>query len=233
MTTTDLDPTTLDWLSLEADEELLWAAGPDRRTLVPAFVIGIPLSIILVGIVIIASEYLRVTNTHYVLTDQALYRKTGTVSRDVKRIEHTKVQDISYSQSAVGNYFGYGTVEITTAGGSGVELSFRSVRDPRSVQGRISELVDRDGSKGETRPTDDVLDEILTELRAIREAVDGPNADRARDISQRTGGSQHTSGSQRSDGTDSQQGEGSNVQQSGGDVKQRDRDSPSEPQPDR
>jgi len=177
---TELDPETLDWLELETDEELLWAAGPDRRTLVPTFLVGIPLSIILIGILIIASEYFRVVNTHYVVTSQALYKKTGTFSRDVKRIEHTKVQDISYSQSAIGNHFGYGTVEISTAGGSGVELSFQAVRDPRSLQGRISELVDRVSSTDETTQTDDVLAEILTELRAIREAVETPNAPKSR-----------------------------------------------------
>ncbi|MFC4544496.1 PH domain-containing protein [Halosolutus amylolyticus] len=178
MSDADLDPADLEWLSLEDDEEIVWASGPDRRTLVPAFVVGIPLSIVLIGIVIIAGEYLRVTNTHYVVTTQALYKKTGVVSRDVKRIEHGKVQDISYSQSAVGNYFGYGTVEVSTAGGSGVELSFKSVPDPRAVQGRISDLVDRGGrGTSEEEPVDDVLAEILTELRAIREAVEESDVD--------------------------------------------------------
>ncbi|WP_265111004.1 PH domain-containing protein [Halosolutus halophilus] len=173
MSATDLDPAALEWLSLEDGEEIVWASGPDRRTLVPAFAVGIPLSIVLIGIVIIASEYLRVTNTHYVVTNQALYKKTGVFSRDVKRIEHAKVQDISYSQSAVGNHFGYGTVEVSTAGGSGVELAFQSVPDPRAVQGRISDLVDRGGrGSRDEEPVDDILAEILTELRAIREAVE-------------------------------------------------------------
>ncbi len=179
MSAGDLDATALDWLSLEDDEELVWASGPDRRTLVPVFIIGIPLSIVLIGLVIIASEYLRVSNTHYVLTNQALYRKTGVFSRDVKRIEHGKVQDISYSQSAVGNYFGYGTVEVSTAGGSGVELSFKSVADPRSVQRQISDLVDRgQRDTDEDRPIDDIMGDILAELRAIRNAVEASDTDR-------------------------------------------------------
>ncbi|WP_254523341.1 PH domain-containing protein [Natrinema caseinilyticum] len=168
------DDVDLEWLSLEADEELLWAAGPDRRTLVPAFAIGIPLSLVLIGLVIIAGEYLRVTNTHYVVTNRALYKKTGVLSRDVKRIEHEKVQDISYSQSALGNYFGYGTVEVSTAGGSGVEMSFAAVTDPKAVQRLISERIDRTRDEAATdRTSDDVLAAILEELRAIRAAVEG------------------------------------------------------------
>ncbi len=162
----------LEWLSLDDDEELLWASGPDRRTLIPAFAIGIPLSIVLVGIFIIVGEYLRVTNTNYVVTNRALYRKSGVLSRDVKRIDFGKVQNISYAQTALGNQFGYGTVEISTAGGSGVEMAFKSVPDPQDVQQLISERTKRERREGDDERTkDDVLEEILTELRAIRAAV--------------------------------------------------------------
>ncbi|QCS43299.1 PH domain-containing protein [Natrinema versiforme] len=167
----------LEWLSLDDDEEIIWAGGPDRRTLIPAVAIGIPLAIVLIGVVIIVSEYLRVTNTHYVVTDRALYKKTGVLSRDVKRIEHEKVQDISYSQSALGTHFGYGTVEVSTAGGSGVEMAFNSVPDPKAVQQRISERIKRErGESADDRTKDDVLEEILTELRAIRTAVEDGSA---------------------------------------------------------
>ncbi|WP_306057211.1 PH domain-containing protein [Natronococcus wangiae] len=171
------DERDLEWLSLDDGEEIVWADGPDRRTLIPAVAIGIPLSIVLIGVFIIVGEYLRVTNTHYVVTDSAVYKKTGVLSRDVKRIEHEKVQDISYSQSALGAYFGYGTVELTTAGGSGVEMAFKAVPDPRTVQQRISEQRKRHRDADDTGAGGDVLEEILAELRAIRAAVDGPVSD--------------------------------------------------------
>ncbi|WP_323171351.1 PH domain-containing protein [Natrialba sp. PRR66] len=198
---TDAD---LEWLTIDDDEELVWESGPDRRTLLPVVLIGIPLSIVLIGLVIIAAEYLRVTNTQYVVTNRALYRKTGILSRDVKRIEHEKVQDSSYSQSALGTRLGYGTVEISTAGGSGVEMSFKSVPDPTGVQQLLSEQLDRTrrGRRGRGAPqqTDsepqagsdatkaDVLVDIRTELRTIRELLEesegahgtGPSDDRDR-----------------------------------------------------
>ncbi|MFC6769784.1 PH domain-containing protein [Natrinema soli] len=178
--TDSVDTADLEWLSLDGDEAIVWAGGPDRRTLIPAFAIGIPLAIVLIGIVIIVSEYLRVTNTHYVVTNRALYRKTGVLSRDVKRIEHEKIQDISYSQSALGAHFGYGTVEVSTAGGAGVEMAFKSVPDPKAVQRRISERVDRDrGEPADGRSSEDALAAILTELRAIREAVEDDRFARA------------------------------------------------------
>lgn len=168
--TTELD---LDWLSLEPDEEIRWASTPHRYSIVPALVIGIPLSLVLIGIPLIVASYLQYTNTNYVVTNKGLYSKRGILSRDVQQIGFDKVQNISYSQSAIGSSLGYGSVDVSTAGGSGVELQFRSIPDPAAVQELISKEIDRrqKGSSDGGAETDDVLDQILVELRAIRSAV--------------------------------------------------------------
>lgn len=157
---------SLDWLTLDDDEELLWSSRPHRSSLVPAFAIGIPLSFVLVGIPIVLGAYLTYQNTHYVVTDAGLYKKTGILSRDVQKIGFDKVQNTSYSQTAIGGYFGYGNVDISTAGGSGVEMRFRSVPDPAEVQQLINKRI-----KSKEPAKDDkneVLEDVLDELRAIR-----------------------------------------------------------------
>ncbi|ESP88564.1 PH domain-containing protein [Candidatus Halobonum tyrrellensis] len=173
-------PEGFDWLSLDPDERVVWTGKPHSMSLLPALLAGIPLLVVLIGALVIASEYLRRENTEYVVTTDALYKKRGVFSRDVKRVGFEKVQDTSYTQGFFGTQFGYGTVEISTAGGSGVELSFDNVADPRRVQ----ELVNDRLRAGETRESDsaDVLDDILTELRAIRAAVeDGEDEGEATD----------------------------------------------------
>ncbi|SDX59982.1 PH domain-containing protein [Halobellus clavatus] len=182
---TDLD---LGWLTLEDDESVLWASTPHKYSIVPAFVVGIPLSLVLVGIPIVVGSYLQYTNTNYVVTDRGLYSKRGILSRDVQQIGFDKVQNISYSQSALGSSFGYGSVEVSTAGGSGVELEFRSIPDPASVQELIAkEVDDRQQNTSEAgADADDVLEEILTELREIRHAVTDDEAD------DHAGGAHHT-----------------------------------------
>jgi uncharacterized membrane protein YdbT with pleckstrin-like domain len=164
------DSPSLDWLTLDDDEELLWSSCPHRSSLVPALVVGIPLSFVLIGIPILVSAYLTYQNTHYVVTDAGLYKKTGILSRDVQKIGFDKVQNTSYSQSAIGGYFGYGNVDVSTAGGSGVEMRFRSVPDPADVQQRINKRVK---SKEPARDDkNEVLDDVLEELRAIRTALE-------------------------------------------------------------
>ena len=160
------EPATLGWLTLDEDEELLWSSRPHRYSLVPALAVGIPLSVVLIGLPIIAGAYLTYTNTSYVVTSAGLYKKTGVLSRDVQKIGFDKVQNTSYSQSAVGSYFGYGNVDVSTAGSGGTEMRFRSVPEPAEVQQRVNRQV-KDAEPGDEGKAD-VLDEVLEELRAIR-----------------------------------------------------------------
>ena len=176
-----IDPETVDWLTLDADEANVWSGNPHKSSLIPALVVGVPLSLLLVGLFIIAGAYLQRENTQYVVTTDALYKKTGVLSRDVQRIDFGKVQNTSYSQGFFGSQFGYGNVDVSTAGGSGVELQFRSVPDPREVQELINKRVkasrgDRTTDSGETKR--DVLDDILVELREIRSTLDAQQASR-------------------------------------------------------
>ena len=163
----------LEWLSLEDDETIRWASTPHKYSVVPGLIVGIPLSLVVIGIPIIIASYLQYTNTNYVVTNKGLYSKRGILSRDVQQVGFDKVQNISYSQSAIGSSLGYGSVDVSTAGGSGVELQFRNIPDPAAVQELIATEIDtrQQGGAEDGTDTDDVLDEILVELRAIRRAV--------------------------------------------------------------
>jgi uncharacterized membrane protein YdbT with pleckstrin-like domain len=109
------------------------------------------------------------------VTTDALYKKTGVLSRDVQRIDFGKVQNTSYSQGFFGTRFGYGTVDISTAGGSGIEMQFQSVPEPREVQELLNKRVK--ASRGESttgagETKHDVLEEILVELKGIRSVLE-------------------------------------------------------------
>jgi uncharacterized membrane protein YdbT with pleckstrin-like domain len=98
----------------------------------------------------------------------------------VAEVEYEKVQNTSFSVGIVGRSFDYGNVEISTAGGSGVEMTLRGVSSPQEVQKRLSrrvkEIQGRGSGDEEAKP--DVLNDILTELRAIRVAVEGESQER-------------------------------------------------------
>ncbi|MDQ2051442.1 PH domain-containing protein [Natronolimnohabitans sp. A-GB9] len=183
----------LEWLSLADDESVLWAGGPDRRTVLPAAsslvlpalaLVAVPFEpvaalvaavlLALVTLPIVGWVLLQVRNTDYVVTTSGLYEKRGVLSRDVKRIDFEKVQNTAYNQSALGTWLGYGDVEVSSAGGAGVEMRFRSISNPHEIQQLISSRVtavrasDRRNEGDTAGSSDEVLEEILAELRAIR-----------------------------------------------------------------
>lgn len=127
--------------------------------------------LVLIGIPTVAAAYLQYTNTNYVVTNRGLYSKRGVLSRDVQQIGFDKVQNISYSQSVLGSNFGYGSVDVSTAGGSGIELQFRNIPDPAAVQELIAREIDSRQQTDSDSTKEDVLDAILDELRVIRHAV--------------------------------------------------------------
>jgi uncharacterized membrane protein YdbT with pleckstrin-like domain len=164
---------THDWLTLDENEEVLWNGSPRIQSIIPALVIGIPLSFVGIGLIMIAGAYLSIKNTDFVVTNQGLYRKSGILSRNVQKIGFDKVQNISFSQGVFGNYFGYGNVEISTAGGSGIEMRFNSINEPRKVQEMINKQIKSDSFREKAgKAKDDVMKQILSEVRKIRKLME-------------------------------------------------------------
>jgi hypothetical protein len=91
-----------DWLTLDDGEQVQWSGKPHVYSIVPALIVGLSLSLFLIGIPIVVGAYLNRENTVYLLTNEALYRKSGVLSRDVQKIEFEKVQNSSYSQGRWG-----------------------------------------------------------------------------------------------------------------------------------
>lgn len=171
-----------DWVTLEEDEEVVWQGKPHFYSLIPAFVIGAIFSLFVIGLVIIAWAWVDRENTAYVITNKAVYKKRGAISRSVKRVSFEKIQNTSFQQGIIGTHFDYGTVEISTAGSEGAELQFRAVEAPQTVQERLNRRLkqvtsEMDSSEEPIAPDEaDVLVEILEELRLIRAALETSDA---------------------------------------------------------
>ncbi len=162
-----------DWLSLEDGEEVIWSGRPKMNSIYPSLAFGVLLIPVFgLGLLIILASYLYIQNTHFIVSSEGVYKKTGIVSRRVKNIGFNKIQDISFSQGVFGNYFDYGNVEISTAGGQNVEMRFNSVEDPKKVQELINKRI---RSKKKNKPVSEeqsVDRQILTELSKIRESLE-------------------------------------------------------------
>ncbi|MFB6097110.1 MAG: PH domain-containing protein [Haloferacaceae archaeon] len=198
--------TDYDWLSLDSGEEIVWTGQPRVRSVLGsaagalAFVVvalvvlgGVAASgtaptwmatvagalAVLYGAAQVGWAYLRVTRTHYVLTTENLYRRDGVFSETVNRVGVEKIQRTTLSKGLLGNLFDYGTVDVSTAGGSGVEMRIEDLDDPGSLRSELRRRISAVGSTGEDRPVEgpridpETTRRLVEEARRMREAATG------------------------------------------------------------
>lgn len=178
---------TREWLTLADGETVTWAGSPIRTTALPGIVVGVVLvvagawltvggpaglaatlagaALVATGIAAAVGAYLAVVNTEYVVSDRALYAKSGIVGVRVTEAALSRVQNSAFSQDALGSVFGYGTVTFEIAGGN--DVRFRRIDDPEAVRRTVDRATD-DAIPGSI----DQWRAVLAETRALRRAVE-------------------------------------------------------------
>ncbi|WP_459191293.1 PH domain-containing protein [Halosimplex sp. J119] len=191
------DSDVSEWLSLEPGEEVIWAGEPTKLRMIGTVVTGVILIPVFIGFIVLLGapfSYLSIKHTDYVVTNRSLYVKQGILSTNIESVDLDRIQNTEFTQSFWGAQLGFGTIDISTAGSSGADLSFDDVEDAREVRERISKAQRefagrgaRDGTGGDGASSDrraanaDRLDELVAELRATREALERVEARMAED----------------------------------------------------
>jgi len=173
-------------IPVDESETVVWTGRPRVTVVLPAAIVGLtlavagvagavlsdswPLAVLVpVGVAVPAWRYLRNRRTQYVITDDALYKKTGVFSRAVTQAALRTVQNSAFSQSLTGSVFGYGSVEFEIAGGG--RFTYRRIGDPREVRALVDEAAgDTDAVSG-TRRVEESVPGSIEQWRAVREEV--------------------------------------------------------------
>ncbi|MFB6196548.1 MAG: PH domain-containing protein [Haloplanus sp.] len=194
-TTTESDDATAasteyevpEWLSLDEDEEIQWVGEPVPISIVGTAIWGLLLTVVLIGFLILLTlplSWLSIKNTDYVITNKSLYVKKGVMSTNIESVGLDKIQNTEYSQSFWGKQFGYGGIDISTAGSSGAELSFQNIENASEVRELITRQSNQYGAGtrraspgdettgADAAPSSESMDELVEELRATRQAME-------------------------------------------------------------
>ncbi|MFY9616046.1 MAG: PH domain-containing protein [Candidatus Dormiibacterota bacterium] len=108
------------------------------------------LLVALVVFVFLDVQYIRWRAESYTITDQRIITRRGVISRFSRAIGLSRVQDVTTYQGLFGRVFGYGTVEVETAGRDGAEaLTF--VPRPMEFRNAIYESLQPPGSPAGSR----------------------------------------------------------------------------------
>ena len=178
--------------ALDPDESALWTGRPRLSVAIGAVVVGggfvvagaavlaglalpdvppVPplagLVLVAVGLVVAGHRVVAIRRTRYLVTTDALYVRSGVLSRRVTRVGLERVQNSAYRQSVAGSVFGYGTVSVEAAGGG--DVAFRRIETPREVRA----LVDRRAELAADPIPGTVgqWEAVLEEVRAVRRAL--------------------------------------------------------------
>ncbi len=155
-----------EWLTLTAGDEIEWTGRPSLITVAPqllaAFVVGfggalavsaldsvlqtgVPASLrvfpILAGIGIFAVVFLRWYRVQYVITTSEVYIKRGFISLDIAQIRLSRIQNTTLEQSMIERLLDYGDVVAYTAGTDMMNIEFKSVPQPSTVNRTLSSLL--------------------------------------------------------------------------------------------
>lgn len=103
-------------------------------------------SIVLCYVVIGFYFVLRWWVDRIVVTNQAVYARTGLIMRDVKRLPLRNIQDVSFKQGFFGRIFGFGTVRITSTTIGGI-LGYKCMPNPNEMVLTISQAIDGAASR--------------------------------------------------------------------------------------
>lgn len=184
-----------DWAPASADETAVWQGKPRARVVHWGVVLGVLLAVTVLGVggflwragavgtilfaaflatallgfaIPAGSAYLWRAHTDYLLTDAALYHRTGAIWITVTELGLDKVQNTAYSQGVFGAMFDHGTVTVDTAGSEGAELRLRALDDPDDVHRLVAE---RAGAAGGEDPVPGTVEQwraVLDEVRRLR-----------------------------------------------------------------
>ena len=80
------------------------------------------LVVALVVFIYVDIQYILWRTESYTITDQRIILRRGVIGRYSRSIGLTRVQDVTTYQGLVGRVFGYGTVEVESAGRDGAEV---------------------------------------------------------------------------------------------------------------
>ena len=85
------------------------------------------------GLVLLATAWLRVARYRYEVTDRRAIAREGLFSRTTSEVQLEDIRNIVVQASAGERMLGLGSVALSTAGESGMEVVFRSVRAPQAL----------------------------------------------------------------------------------------------------
>ena len=118
----------------EQKEETLLIINPAMFRGEPVgFIICVALIPLGIGIVLLLLWWLQCRFTTYTITNLRTIAQTGILSRNTNEVRHIDVRNLQVNQDVFQRMFGFGSVAISSAGQSDIELTMVKVENPYKI----------------------------------------------------------------------------------------------------
>lgn len=126
-----------EWISLAEDEEVKIWSHKSIYPYIGGYISGIliilfgffspfvfnlsgllvftPLIAILIGLLIIAVEYIRYVSVFYIFTDNRAIKKYGILTQNVKKVSYNDIEKLDKRFPLIGRILNFGTITLVTA----------------------------------------------------------------------------------------------------------------------
>ena len=138
-------PVTREPTQTQTPEQVLIEAHPAMfRNRPIVFVILAIFAVVSVGfgVIFLAIWWLRCRATTLIVTNVRTTIREGILSKSTNEVRHKDARNIKVSQSLGQRIFGVGTLQVSSAGQSDIEIVFAGLPDPQKVAGLIRQYQD-------------------------------------------------------------------------------------------
>jgi membrane protein YdbS with pleckstrin-like domain len=106
------------------------------------YILSLLMIVIGVGLLILIIWKLKCMGTTLTVTSQKTTLRTGLISKHTNEVFHSDVKNVQVSQRPLQRIFGVGTVRVSSAGQSDVEIEVSGIRQPAKVRDIINKYRD-------------------------------------------------------------------------------------------
>jgi len=118
-------------------EETLWTGHPSHLYYLGEYILGVILSPVLVGILIILWAILDQKNRIYTLTSKRVQLKYGIIAKHTSEIELADIRNVIVTIPIIGRVCGWGNVGVSCAATGQREITFGGVTEPDRVKAAV------------------------------------------------------------------------------------------------
>jgi membrane protein YdbS with pleckstrin-like domain len=119
------------------DEMVLRELQPSLKAFAGQIVLGVLLLIVIVGVVLLIGVYIKWKSTHYKLTNQRLFIRSGFISRSLEEIQLYRVKDVAFHQSILDRVLGIGSITVLSSDESAPRVTLIGIEEPETFKEEI------------------------------------------------------------------------------------------------